>query len=293
VRDPFTPQANVDEGDLVATAEIATRLLDNVIDASRFPLPQQRESARASRRIGLGITGLGNTLIMLGLHYGRDAARQLAARLMQIICHAAYRTSVTLAREKGVFPAFDRDSHLQGPFITSLPADIRMGIAEHGIRNSHMIAIAPTGTISLLAGNVSSGLEPVFAGAFERKLLNEDGTTTAFELVDHALGLWRELKVDPDGFPPAFVCASELAPRDHIAMQSALQPYVDNSISKTITVPESYPFDAFQSIYDAAYDMGLKGCTTFRPNPVTGAVVTAPDESASMPHCCAIEREPD
>ena len=293
VRDPFTPQANVDEGDLVATAEIATRLLDNVIDASRFPLPQQRESARASRRIGLGITGLGNTLIMLGLHYGRDAARQLAARLMQIICHAAYRTSVTLAREKGVFPAFDRDSHLQGPFITSLPADIRTGIAEHGIRNSHMIAIAPTGTISLLAGNVSSGLEPVFAGAFERKLLNEDGATTAFELVDHALGLWRELKVDPDGFPPAFVCASELAPRDHIAMQSALQPYVDNSISKTITVPESYPFDAFQSIYDAAYDMGLKGCTTFRPNPVTGAVVTAPDESASMPHCCAIKREPD
>lgn len=293
VRDPFMPAARIDEADLIATTEVATRFLDDVVDASRFPLPQQKQSAHGSRRIGLGITGLGDTLIMLGLHYASDAARQLAARLMQVICHAGYRASVALAREKGVFPAFDRDSHLQGPFVTSLPADIRAGIAEHGIRNSHMIAIAPTGTISLLAGNVSSGLEPVFAGAFERKLLNEDGTTTTFELVDYALGLWRELKGDPDGFPPAFVCASELAPQDHIAMQAALQPFVDNSISKTITVPESYPFDAFRSIYDAAYDMGLKGCTTFRPNPVTGAVVTAPNESASAPQCCAIELEPD
>jgi ribonucleoside-diphosphate reductase alpha chain len=293
VRDPFTPHATVDEADLIATTEVATRLLDNVITASRFPLPQQQESAHGSRRIGLGITGLADTLIMLGLHYGSVAARRVAARLMQIICHGAYRASVMLAQKKGAFPFLDRDKHLQGPFIAKLPADIRGGIAEHGIRNSHLLAIAPTGTISLLAGNVSSGIEPVFASAFERKVLNEDGVTTAFDLVDYALGLWRELQRDPDARPPGFVCTTELAPHDHIAMQAALQPYVDNSISKTITVPEDYPFDAFRGIYDAAYDMRLKGCTTYRLNPITGAVVTAADGSASAPHCCAIEREPD
>ena len=293
VHDPFTPRAAVDESDLVATAKVATRLLDDVIDASRFPLPQQEESAHGSRRIGLGITGLADTLIMLGLHYGDGAAREFATRMMRLICHAAYRTSVALSREKGAFPLLVQEKYLQGPFIASLPNDIRASIAEHGIRNSHLIAIAPTGTISLLAGNVSSGLEPVFAGALERKVLNEDGTTTTFGLVDYALELWRRLKGEPKGFPPAFVCASDLDPRDHIAMQAALQPYVDNSISKTITVPEDYPFDAFKEIYDTANDKGLKGCTTFRPNPVTGAVVMAAGESATAPHCCAIEREPD
>ena len=293
VREPFTPQATLDEPALVATTQVATRFLDNVITVSRFPLPQQQVSARGSRRIGLGITGLADTLIMLGLHYGSDAARHLAGRLMQLICHAAYRTSVMLASEKGAFPLFDRDKYLQGPFIASLPADIRAGIAEHGTRNSHLLAVAPTGTISLLAGNVSSGLEPVVAGAFERKVLNEEGATTTFNLVDYAVGLWRRTGGEPDSHPPAFVCATELAPHDHIAMQAALQPYVDNSISKTITVPEDYPFDAFRGIYDAAYEMGLKGCTTYRHNLTTGAVVSAADESGSAPHCCAIEREPD
>ena len=293
VRDPFTPHATLEEPDLVATTEVATRFLDNVITASRFPLPQQQVSARGSRRIGLGITGLADTLIMLGLHYGSDAARHVATRLMQLICYAAYRTSVMLAAEKGAFPFFDREKYLQGPFIAGLPADIRAGIAEHGVRNSHLLAIAPTGTISLLAGNVSSGLEPVVAGVFARKILNEAGTTTTFNLVDYALALWRGIGGDLDSRPPAFVCATELAPHDHIAMQAALQPYVDNSISKTITVPEDYPFDAFRGIYDAAYDMGLKGCTTYRQNKTTGAVVTAADESGAALHCCAIEREPD
>ncbi|WP_428620752.1 adenosylcobalamin-dependent ribonucleoside-diphosphate reductase [Reyranella sp.] len=293
VRDPFTPYASIDEADLVETTKITTRLLDNVTDASRFPLPLQQEAARRSRRIGLGITGLGDVLIMLGLHYASPAARETAASLMRVTCHAAYRSSVQLADEKGSFPAFDRDKHLQGPFIASLPADIRAGIVRQGIRNSHLIAIAPTGTISLLAGNVSSGLEPVFAGAFERKVLNEDGSRTAFELVDYALALWRQLKGNPADVPPGFVCASELLPQDHIAMQAALQPYVDNSISKTVTIPEDYPFDAFAGIYEAAFDMGLKGCTTFRPNPITGTVLTEADLNASAPHCCAIEREPD
>jgi ribonucleoside-diphosphate reductase alpha chain len=294
VRDAFTPDAAFDEPGLVATTEVAVRLLDNVIDASRFPLPQQQGSASGSRRIGLGITGLGDALIMLGLHYGSDQARERGARVMRLVCHAAYRASLALAHEKSPFPHLDRERYLQSPFIASLPPDIRGAIAAHGIRNSHLIAIAPTGTISLLAGNVSSGLEPVFAGTFERKVLNEDGSTSAFALVDYALGLWRRIKDDPEGYPPGFVCGSALAPQDHIAMQAALQPFVDNSISKTIAVPEDYPFEAFRGIYDAAYDMKLKGCTTFRPNPVTGAVVTtAADASAAAPHCCAIEREPD
>jgi ribonucleoside-diphosphate reductase alpha chain len=293
VREPFAPNARIDEAELVATTAVATRLLDNVIDASHFPLTPQQESARGSRRIGLGITGLGDTLIMLGLRYGQDAARSLAGRLMQLICHAAYRTSIELAREKGPFPHFDRDRFLQGPFIASLPADIRAGIAEHGLRNSHLLAIAPTGTISLLAGNVSSGLEPVFAEAYERKVLNEDGTTTTFPLVDYAVGLWRRLTGRHDGVPPGFVPASELAPAEQLAMQAALQPHVDNSISKTITIPGDYPFDAFTGIYDAAFDIGLKGCTTFRPNPVTGAIVTVAGEEESAAHCCTLEREPD
>ena len=292
VCEPFTPQARLDETDLIATAAVATRLLDNVIDASRFPLPAQEESARNSRRIGLGVTGLGDMLIMLGLHYASAEARALATKIMQLVCYAAYRTSVKLAREKGSFPSLQRDQYLQGPFIAALPEEIRAAIAGYGIRNSHLVAIAPAGTISLLAGNISSGLEPVFAGVFTRKVLNADGTTTTFDLVDYALALWREVNHDSNGFPPAFVCASEVAPQDHVAMQAALQSYVDNSISKTITVPENCSFDAFKGIYDAAYDMGLKGCTTFRPNPVTGAVVMAA-ESDSAPHCCAIERESD
>jgi ribonucleoside-diphosphate reductase alpha chain len=292
VREPFTGEASLDETDLIATAEIATRFLDNVIDASRFPLPQQKESALNSRRIGLGVTGLGDMLIMLGLHYASDAARALAAKVMQLVCHAAYRTSVQLAAEKGAFPSLERDRYLEGPFITALPEDIRTAIARNGIRNSHLLAIAPAGTISLLAGNISSGLEPAFAGTFTRNVLNADGTATTFDLVDYALALWRELKHDSNGYPPGFVCASDVGAQDHVAMQAALQSYVDNSISKTITVPENCSFDAFKDIYDTAYEMGLKGCTTYRPNPVTGAVITAAEgESAS--HCCAIERESD
>lgn len=285
VRNPFTPLAALDESALVATTRIATRLLDSVIDVSRFPLPAQAESAHSSRRIGLGITGLADALVMLGLQYASDAARALAAHVMRLICHTAYRTSTQLAREKGAFPSLERAEYLQGPFIAALPDDIRSAIERDGIRNSHLIAIAPAGTISLLAGNVSSGLEPAFAGDFTRNVLKEDGTTAAFDLVDYALGLWRETTRETQSFPPAFACATKIAPQDHLAMQAALAPYVDNSISKTINVPEQYPFAEFEGMYDAAYDMGLKGCTAFRTNPITGAVVTA--------HCCGIEREPD
>jgi ribonucleoside-diphosphate reductase alpha chain len=288
---PFTPGAHLDLAALASVAEIGVRLLDNVIDVSRYPLPQQRETARRSRRIGLGITGLADALIMMGLRYGSDASLAVAGDAMRTVCHAAYRSSIALARDRGAFPSFDRDRYLNGPFIRSLPADIRDGIARHGIRNSHLLAIAPTGTISLLAGNVSSGIEPVFADCYHRTVLDEAGSPVAFELTDYALRLWRE--ASHIGMPDGFVTAMDLPIEAHLEMQATLQPFVDNSISKTINVPESCPFDAFERIYALAYAKGLKGCTTFRPNPVTGVVLTRADMGKDAPHCCVPERETD
>jgi ribonucleoside-diphosphate reductase alpha chain len=293
VRDPFTAGAAIDEEALAATAATATRLLDDVIDVSRFPLPGHAEMARGTRRVGLGVTGLADALVMLGLHYGSAAARDAASRLMRSICHAAYRASIALAREKAPFPFFERERYLAGPFVASLPAEIRDGIAAHGIRNSHLLAIAPTGTISLLANNVSSGLEPVFAESYERSVLDGGGTPRTHELTDYAVRVWRRASGRPRDLPPSFVRARDLTPEEHLAMQAALQVYVDNSISKTINVPEDHPFAAFSGVYDVAYDLGLKGCTTFRPNPVTGAVVVETGDSVNAPHCCAIEREAD
>jgi ribonucleoside-diphosphate reductase alpha chain len=293
VRFPFTPQARLDGEALAATVSIAVRLLDNVIDASRFPLPEQAESAQGTRRIGLGITGLADALVMVGLRYGSDASLAFAADTMRLICHAAYRASVAIAQEKGSFPYFDKARYLQGKFILSLPGDICDAIAAHGIRNSHLLAIAPTGTISLLAGNVSSGLEPIFAASYTRNVLAEDGSPRAFTLTDNALELWRSANATATGFPGAFVTVSELSIRVHVDMQAALQPYVDNSISKTINVPADYPLAEFGQIYDLAYDKGLKGCTTFRPNAVTGAVLTEGGAGADAPHCCVLEREAD
>jgi ribonucleoside-diphosphate reductase alpha chain len=292
VRLPFTGQARIDREGLAAAAGIAVRLLDNVIDASRFPLPQQAENARGSRRIGLGITGLADALVMLGQRYGGEQSLAVATDIMRLICHSAYRASIELAQEKASFPYFERDKYLQGPFIRSLPDDIQHGIAAHGIRNSHLLAIAPTGTISLLAGNVSSGLEPIFAASYQRKLLSEHDMPKEFLLTDHALELWRAA-TGAAGTPDGFVTTAELPVTAHLAMQAALQPFVDNSISKTINVPQSCPFDDFKHIYDLAYDKGLKGCTAFRPNPVTGAILSEDASGAEAPHCCVLEREAD
>jgi ribonucleoside-diphosphate reductase alpha chain len=268
-------------------------LLDEVIDASRFPLPQQAASARNTRRVGLGITGLADALVMLGMRYGSDESLATAADTMRAICHVAYRTSAAIAQEKGAFPYFDKDKYLQSPFVRSLPDGIQTTIARHGIRNSHLIAIAPTGTISLLAGNVSSGLEPIFATTYTRSVLAHDGTPKAFTLTSYALDLWRKRQGAWSGTPPAFVTSSDLPIQAHLDMQAALQPFVDNSISKTINVPDACSFAEFQRIYDLAYDRGLKGCTTFRPNPVTGTVLTQRVDAADVPHCCVPEREAD
>lgn len=288
VQEPYSAQAYVDLDGIRETVQVAVRLMDNVIDASRFPLPQQAEQARGSRRIGLGVTGLADALLMVGLHYGSDAGRETAVRIMVTIRDSAYRASVELARQKGPFPFFEREHYLQRPFVQRLPNDIRNGIAAYGIRNSHLIAIAPTGTISLLADNVSSGLEPVFERSYRRRMLERDGRYTEYEVEDYAYRLWREMK-SGEPLPPWFVEARQLEPTQHLAMQSALQPYVDNAISKTVNIPADYPFEQLQDIYREAYRSGLKGCTTFRPNATTGAVL----ESVEVSHCCSVEREAD
>jgi ribonucleoside-diphosphate reductase alpha chain len=294
VRRPFSDGARLDLEALGEAAAVAVRVLDNVIDLSHFPLAPQRAQARDSRRIGLGLTGLADALIMLGLHYGSDAGREQAARAMAAVCHGAYRASVKLAGEKGHYPLFEREACLERPFIRRLPDDIRDGIARAGLRNSHLTAIAPTGTISLLANNVSSGIEPVFDFEYRRRVRGSDGQYAWYGLRDYALEQWRRTVGDRPT-PDYFVEAHGLPPRDHLAMQAALQPFVDNAISKTINVPEAYPFDDFRSLYEAAYRLGLKGCTTFRPNPVTGAVLETDgsSEQPTGPHCCGIDREND
>jgi len=274
------------------TVAVAVRLLDNVNDVSGFPLEAQHRQALAARRVGLGITGLADALIMLGLHYGSPEARSLAAAVMKAICLQAYRTSVQLAQEKGPFPLFQAASYLDSPFVRRLPAATRSRIAGTGIRNSHLLAIAPAGTISLLADNVSGGIEPVFAFSARRRMLDAAGRYTEQVLEDHAFVRWRRHR-GGQPLPAYFVTAGGLAPEAHLEMQAALQPWVDSAISKTINVPAELDFDRFSDLYDLAYDLGLKGCTTFRPNPVTGTVLQPVEGSEAVVHCCSLEREAD
>ncbi|MEJ2604717.1 MAG: adenosylcobalamin-dependent ribonucleoside-diphosphate reductase [Gammaproteobacteria bacterium] len=294
VRDAFGRNAELDTEALRRTVPPAVRFLDDVIDASRFPLEAQRAQARGSRRIGLGVTGLGDTLAMLGVAYDSDEGRERAREWLTLIRDTAYRASVDMAREKGSFPFYETEPYLDGRYIRRLPADIRDAIAAGGIRNSHLLAIAPTGTISLLAGNVSSGIEPIFSLEGHRRVLDESGDYRNFDVTDCAYAHWREHHGRPQTLPDAFRCSRDIAPRDHLAMQAALQDLVDNAISKTINVPEDCSREDFEDIYLAAWRLGLKGCTVFRPNPVRGAVLTADAAAEPLPvHCCDIEREAD
>ena len=281
VRDPFGAEAAIDLDaldDLVATA---VRMMDNVVDASRFPLPQQAAEAQAKRRIGLGVTGLADALMMVGLRYGAADAAEATRLWMRRIARAAYLASVGLAREKGAFPLFDAERYLASGFMQKMDADVRDAVRIHGIRNALLTSVAPTGTISLYAGNVSSGIEPVFAHSYTRKVLQKDGTRTEEEVVDYAAQLWRERMGDAP-FPDWFVDAQVLDPLDHVAMQAAAQEWVDSSISKTINCPVDISFEAFKDVYLAAWDQGCKGCTTYRPNDVTGSVLSV-DKPAAAP----------
>ena len=277
VSDPFEEAAVLDEAalnDLVATA---VRMMDNVVDASQFPLDAQAQEAAAKRRIGLGVTGLADALLMLGLRYGSEEAARQTDRWMHAIARAAYLASVDLAKEKGAFPLFEADKFLASGAMQDMDADVRDAIREHGIRNALLTSIAPTGTISLYAGNVSSGIEPVFAYAYTRKVLQKDGSRTEEEVVDYAVQMWRDLKGDAP-LPDYFVNAQTLAPLDHVRMQAAAQKWIDSSISKTINCPEDISFEAFKEVYMEAWDTGCKGCTTYRPNDVTGSVLSVSDE---------------
>ena len=273
VRQPFAADAGIDGAELDSLVRTAVRMMDNVVDASKFPLPQQAEEARLKRRIGLGVTGLADALLMMGLRYGSDGAVAQTRDWMRAIARAAYLASVDLAREKGAFPLFDAQKFLASGTMRAMDADVRDAIATHGIRNALLTSIAPTGTISLYAGNVSSGIEPVFAYAYSRKVLQPDGSRSEEEVVDYAVQMWRDLKGDAP-LPDYFVSAQTLAPMDHVRMQAAAQDWVDSSISKTINCPEDISFDAFKEVYMAAWDLGCKGCTTYRPNAVTGSVLS-------------------
>jgi ribonucleoside-diphosphate reductase alpha chain len=277
VKHPFESIAELDEGELDDLVTTAVRMMDNVVDASKFPLPQQEEEARNKRRIGLGVTGLADALLMMGLRYGSDEAARQTERWLHRIARAAYLASVELAKEKGAFPLFDKEKYLASGTLQSMDEDVRAAIAENGIRNALLTSIAPTGTISLYAGNVSSGIEPVFAYSYTRKVLQPDGSRTEEEVVDYAVRLWREKFGDKE-LPDYFVNAQTLAPLDHVRMQAAAQKWVDSSISKTINCPEDISFDDFKDVYLEAYETGCKGCTTYRPNEVTGSVLTVSEE---------------
>jgi ribonucleoside-diphosphate reductase alpha chain len=278
VERPFEADARLDTDALEALTPVAVRMLDNAIDISRFPLPAQKHEALAKRRIGLGITGLADALVMCGVRYGSAEAVELTETWMRVLQGAAYRASVDLAREKGAFPLFDRESYLEGETIQSLDGELRDAIAEHGIRNALVTSVAPTGTISLFADNVSSGLEPVFAFSAQRAILQPDGSRELQEVSDYAYRLFRRLKGAAADLTPAFVDTQTLEPSAHVVMQAAVQRYVDSSVSKTINLPEDISFEAFRDVYLQAYELGCKGCTTYRPNPVTGSVLEARGE---------------
>ena len=277
VAQPFEDDAHLDQDAMSELVATAVRMMDNVVDVSNFPLPEQAAEAQNKRRIGLGVTGLADALLMVGLRYGSDEAAAQTEAWLKAIARASYLASVELAKEKGAFPLFDAEKFLASGTMMQMDDDVRDAIREHGIRNALLTSIAPTGTISLYAGNVSSGIEPVFAYAYTRKVLQKDGSRTEEEVVDYAVQMWRELKGDTP-LPDYFVNAQTLPPADHVKMQAAAQKWIDSSISKTINCPEDISFDAFKDVYMQAWDTGCKGCTTYRPNDVTGSVLSVSSE---------------
>ena len=292
VRDPFTPSARLDEGQLAELVGVAVRMMDNTIDASGFPLEAQRQEAYAKRRIGLGLTGLADALMMVGLRYGSDEAAETAGRWAGLVSRAAYLTSADLAAEKGAFPLFDRDAFLAGESVRDLDPDVQASIARQGIRNALLTSIAPTGTISLLADNVSSGIEPVFAHSYTRKVTERDGSKREELVEDYAVRLYRARFGADAPLPDTFVTAQTLTPAEHIKMQAALQRHVDSAISKTVNVPEDIDFESFQQVYKDAYRQGCKGCTTYRPNMITGSVLSATPAPAPAPVAVATPPAP-
>ena len=280
VEHPFDKNAYLDVSQLEDLVFTAVRMMDNVIEVSQFPLEAQKLEAKNKRRIGLGVTGLADALLMVGLRYGSDEAVKKTEKWMKTIARSAYNASINLAEEKGGFPLFDPEKFIVSGNMIQMDEDVKKAVNKFGIRNALLTSIAPTGTISLYAGNVSSGIEPVFAYSYTRKVLQNDGSHVGEEVVDYAVKLWRD-KFGNAPLPDFFVNAQNLTPADHVKMQAAAQKWVDSSISKTINCPEDISFDDFKEVYIQAYDTGCKGCTTYRPNEVTGSVLSAASEEKS------------
>jgi ribonucleoside-diphosphate reductase alpha chain len=283
VREPFTERARLDEARLEEIAARAVRFLDNIIEISGFPFGAQQAEARAKRRIGLGVTGLADALIQCRVRYGSRESAVLAGRWMAAIQRGAYRASARLAAEKGAFPLYDAAAFLVAPGVQRLDAETRALIAANGIRNGLLTSIAPTGTISLLAGNVSSGIEPVFDVSYSRRILMPSGEARTETVEDYAYRRFRDAFGENAALPDYFVTAQQLTPGDHLRMQAALQPHVDASISKTVNSPEATSFAEFETIYREAHALGLKGCTVYRPNAVTGSVLSTTPAPAQLP----------
>ena len=273
VKEPFAHSASIELNTLKELTSVAVRMLDNVIDISKFPIDQQRNEAISKRRIGLGITGLADALIMCGVKYGSKEAVNLTKIWMSVLRDSAYKCSIDLAKEKGPFPLFNRRRFLESHNVKKLPKELKDGINSFGIRNALLTSIAPTGTISLLADNISSGLEPVFAFKYNRNVLQPDGSSISEPVNDYAYGLFERLRGENTSKTEAFVDTQMLQPNDHLVMQATVQEYIDSSISKTINCPEDISFETFKEVYKSAYDLGCKGCTTYRPNDVTGSVL--------------------
>ncbi|MBA2412124.1 MAG: adenosylcobalamin-dependent ribonucleoside-diphosphate reductase, partial [Burkholderiaceae bacterium] len=275
VNDPFGEQASFDFDKFRNISKVSTRALDNVLDATLWPLQEQADEASNKRRIGLGFTGLGNALTMLGLRYDSDAGRSMAADIARTMRDSAYEASARLAQEKGSFPLFDAEKFLASPHCASrLPEELKSEIRASGIRNSHLLSIAPTGTISLaFASNASGGIEPTFSWTYVRKKRMPDGTKQEYAVEDYAYRLYRRMGGNERNLPDAFVSAMQMSARDHMRMSATVQPYIDAAISKTVNVPEDYPFEEFKSLYLEAWHAGLKGITTYRPNSVIGSVL--------------------
>jgi len=292
VAKPFEPDASFDEAGFASLVRTAVRMLDNVLEVTHWPLERQHEEARNKRRIGLGFTGLGNALVMLNLRYDGEPARAMAAHIAERMRDAAYDASIDLAAERGSFPLFNADLFLRrGTFASRLPQALKDRIRRHGLRNSHLLAIAPTGTISLaFADNASNGIEPAFSWTYTRKKRMADGTHREIAVEDHAWRLYRHLKGADAPLTPAFVTALEMSAQAHQQMVAAVAPFIDTAISKTVNVPEDYPYDEFKHLYLQAWRAGLKGLATYRPNRVLGAVLSVQPPSAKPPLLDANQR---
>jgi len=283
VRKPFTADAWFDFAGFKRLIPQSIRMLDNVLDVTYWPLEKQKEEAASKRRIGLGFLGLGDALVMLGMHYDSEEGRNIARDISEVMRNEAYMASVELAKEKGAFPLFDADLYLKSEFAKRLPRKIRTAIRKHGIRNSHLLSIAPTGTISLaFADNASNGIEPPFSWAYERKKRLAEGGHTVYTVEDHAYRVYREMGGDTENLPDYFVSALEISAADHTAMVNTVAPYIDTAISKTVNVPADYPFEDFKDLYKLAWQGGVKGLATFRPNLVTGSVLSVSDNKESV-----------